>query len=55
MQEPGEPQPGRLVVQIELSFTPPFTGIERLNKAAIDAVQRVYESGGAQASLHRGS
>jgi hypothetical protein len=47
-QSEGESQPGRLVVQIELGITPPSTGMERLSKAAMDAVQRVYENGGTE-------
>jgi hypothetical protein len=45
---PGQPSGDRLVLQIEVAMTPPPAGLEQLNKAAIDAVQRVYESGGAQ-------
>ena len=43
-----EPQPGQLVVSIELSITPPPAGVEQLTEAAIDAVRRVYESEGAE-------
>jgi hypothetical protein len=45
---PGQPSGERLVLQIEVAIAPPPAGLEQLNKAALDAVQRVYENGGAQ-------
>ena len=47
-QSEEEPQRDRIVLRIELGITPPSAGVEQLNKAAIDAVQRVYERGGAE-------
>ena len=47
-QSAGEPQRGRLVVQIELGITPPSVGVERLSEVAIDGVRRVYQGRGAE-------
>lgn len=43
----GSPR-GRLVVRLELDITPPPAGLAQLHQAAIDAVRRIYEDGGAQ-------
>jgi hypothetical protein len=44
----GEPERSRLVVQTELGVTPPPEGLDKANQAALDAVQRTYESAGAE-------